>query len=92
MHPMKFLSEWEREEIIGVSGGFLPVYVEGEADAITACSCAIGSYMQNRYRLTRYDRLPGTDLTETKHALVMAHGNRTLAELKAWNKAKGDGK
>jgi len=52
------------------------VCLEGEADAVAACSCVIGDYRMHQYGVARYDSLAGTGRLDTKHSIVMGIGRR----------------
>jgi hypothetical protein len=80
---MTFQTADEREWITGVFGGVLPVYRENGTDFLAACSCSIGRYMQNQYGFRPYDSLPGSSPLDTKHSILMAHGNKMLEHLRA---------
>jgi hypothetical protein len=85
--PMTFQTEHERDFITGVFGGILPVYREDGTDFLAACSCVIGRYMANQYGFPMYDQLPGSSPLDTKHSIIMAHGNDMLEHLRAERKA-----
>lgn len=78
---MTFETAFERDFITGVFGGLLPVYPETGPDFVAGCSCAIGKYMMQRYGFVPYDSLPGSSPLDTKHTIVMAHGNEMLERI-----------
>ena len=80
---MTFQVEHEREWITGVDGGILPVYPETGNDYVAACSCVIGRYMANQYGFPMYDQIPGSSPLDTKHTIIMQHGNDMLEHLQA---------
>jgi hypothetical protein len=84
---MTFQTEHERDFITGVFGGILPVYREDGTDFLAACSCVIGRYMANQYGLPMYDQIPGSSPLDTKHTIIMQHGNDMLEHLQAERKA-----
>lgn len=66
------------EDILGYTGGTLPIYREGQPDVIAACSCAVGTYMMQYLKLKRYDSYPGTSTDDNKSTLVFSHHHRLL--------------
>ena len=77
---MYFESEHERDNIQRVSGGMLPFYSKKGNSIVAACDCSVGTYMMKRYHLMRYDSIPGTLKTDTKHDLVVGHFTRLCQE------------
>jgi hypothetical protein len=62
---------YDSEDVIDFVGGTLPVFTDGRADRVAACSCAIGRWKAEQLGLTFYDSLPGTSTADTKHDLIM---------------------
>ncbi len=73
-------SSRDMDAVIGIAGGILPVFIDGQPDQIAACDCTIGYERQQQHHLRFYDSINGTNTEDTKHSLIMAEYQRRIAK------------